>query len=63
MDLKVVKKIYEKKSYVGKDGKEHQCYSYYLCKGDKWYSIKPTFKEGYLFLDLIAEVVTDSSEK
>lgn len=57
METKVVKVINESERYTDKKGKEHVQTNYYLVVNNNYIAIRPSFKDGYNKLDLIAEVV------
>ena len=51
-------KVQSKKTYVGKDGKEHHFYNYYLeMNNGKRVQIKAAYNDDYAKLDLVAEYV------
>lgn len=53
-DLKVVA-LDTGTTYVAKNGKEYPNVNFYVVVGKKWVAIRPSFKEGYYQLSLIAE--------
>lgn len=56
--MKLVKLVNKDKKYTDKQGKQHVSVNYYLVlDNNKWVAIRPSFKQGYSFLDAIAEVV------
>lgn len=57
MEIKVVKVIREGETYTDKNGKEHTLTNYYVVVNGNYIAIRPSFKDGYNRLDLIAEVV------
>lgn len=51
-------KVQAKKTYVGKDGKEHHYYNYFVeMANGKRIQIKCAYAEDYAKLDLVAEYV------
>lgn len=57
MELKVVKVINLDEKYTDKKGKEHVKTNYYLVVNGNYIAVRPSFKDGYAKLDLVAEVV------
>lgn len=57
MDLRIVKVINMGETYVDKNGKEHIATNYYVVCNDNYIAVRPSFKDGYRQLDLIANVV------
>ena len=57
MQIEVVKVINESEKYVDKKGKEHVQTNYYLVVNNNYIAIRPSFKDGYARLDLIANCV------
>ena len=57
MELEVVKVINESEKYTDKKGKEHVQTNYYVVVNGNFIAIRPSFKEGYSKLDLVAKVV------
>lgn len=56
--MKLVKIINKDKKYSDKKGNMHVSTNYYLVlDNNKWVAIRPSFKNGYLFLDAVCEVV------
>lgn len=52
----------EKGTYKDKKGKERISKNFYLVFNDKYCSIKPSFANGYQFLELFSEKVEDDKE-
>lgn len=58
--MNLVKVVNQKKTWKGKDGKQHPTTLYFLVVGEegkeKSIAIKPLFSNGYPLLDFIADV-------
>ena len=60
--MKLVKLINKDKKYIDKNGKQHISVNYYLVlDNNKWVAIRPSFKQGYAFLDAVSEVVKNGN--
>ena len=60
--MKLVKLINKDKKYTDKRGVQHVSINYYLVlDNNKWVSIRPSFKQGYAFLDAVCEVVKNGN--
>lgn len=57
MPIKVVKIVDKTKKYKAKNGKEYTSVNYYVVVNDKYIAIRPSFKDGYTQLDVIAEEI------
>ena len=56
--MKLVKLINKGKKYTDKKGREHVSVNYYLVlDNNKWVAIRPSFKQGYAFLEAVSEVI------
>lgn len=58
--MKIVKIINKDKKFTAKNGKEYNSVNYYIQLDNmKLVAIRPSFKNGYFYLDSIAEVINN----
>ena len=64
LKMKLVKIINSDKKYTDKNGKTHVSVNYYVVlDNNKWVAIRPSFKQGYSFLDAVSEVIKNGNNK
>lgn len=54
-DVRIMKLVNKKKTYLDKKGKEHSQVNYYIVVNNTWIAFRPSFSKGYTQLDLVAE--------
>lgn len=57
MEIKIVKVIHLDEKYKDVSGREHTQTNYYVVINGQYVAIRPSFKDGYSRLDLVADVV------